>query len=739
MKIKFAASFFVFFLSLACAFGQKKEGDKYFSKEDYSKALKFYNLYDKIDKRENVLLKRAICYYHVNKPSKGLSDLLKAERLGLKSLEFYKYTALSLHAVERFEEAALYYKEFLLKSKNKEEKEWAKTALRQCGFSRSYKYKSSEGIVENLGDVVNTKNNEERIIESVNYPNRIYFTSNRKESFGFEVEEDPTILVENKIYTKDIFNASYTSEGWGNVESFNLFLNTSKNEKLLDFSDEGKVVFFSSGHEHEEDWLLVDTAKEVRNSIRPYKFYSPINISQGDRDVQVVNDSIFFFASKRLEGFGGYDLFFTVLMENDIWSTPVNLGPQINTKHDEKTPYVHFGGKHLFFSSERFDGFGGLDVYVAEFNNGSWSTPSNVGLGINSTRDDLDFRLSRKGDMAYLTSNRMEGYGGLDLYSVRLGSTSYMGKPGQAIAFLDSYEIVGDDQLVLTGEDEEGDEGEEVGFWDLKDMVKETEDLKEDSLEAEVAVEEEVVFFKINPLFYDEDEFLKSGANMEMINRLEEMHRLDRDLKVLLISHSIEEDGLVFDLFMSAKRGERMIKEIRKTGISASNIHLMGVGSNYPMVKTKTKGQNLTVSEKMNRRFDLVVFPSSAANFEIEYVNPEIQKNLIDDKFESFNDLTRGLSFRVKAMESTKYIDDPRLDDFQDLIIEKEGKSFVYTIGILKSFEEAKELLDILKSNRFEDVEIRAYLNNILLEDKEAEEKVGIFPDLQKYLDFNRL
>lgn len=736
MRNAFALTLIICFFSVSLAISQKKEGDKYFNKEDYSKALKFYNLYDKIDKRENALLKRAICYYHVNKPTKSLSDLIKAERLGLKSLEFYKYTALSLHAVERFEEAALYYKEFLLKTKNKKDQEWAKIALRQCGFSRSYKYKSSEGIVENLGEIVNTKNNEERIIESFNYPNRIYFTSNRKESFGFELEEDPSMLVENKAYTKDIFNASYTTDGWENVESFNLFLNTSKNEKLFDFSDDGKVVFFSSGHEHEEDWLLVDTAKEVRNSIRPYKFYSPINISQGDRDVQVVNDTIFLFSSKRLEGFGGYDIFFTILMQNNVWSVPVNMGPNINTKHDEKTPYVHHGGKQLFFSSERFDGFGGLDVYVSEFDDGVWSLPSNLGLGINSTRDDLDFRLSRKGDNAYLTSNRMEGYGGMDLYSVRLNTEKYVTPEGQSLAFLESYEIIKDQEIVVEAEEDS------LGFWDLKDktqLIKEQQDENLGEVEEEIIEEEEVVYFKIDPLYFDEDEFLKSGPNMEMINRLDEMHELDKDLKVLLISHCLEEDGLVFDLFMSAKRGERMIKEIKKTGISAGNIFLMGVGSNYPLVKAKSKGQSLTLSEKINRRFDLVVFPSSQANFEIEYSIPEINDNLRDDKYESFNQQTRGLSFRVKAMESSKYIDDPRLDDFQDLIVEKEGKSFVYTIGILKSFEEAKELLDILKSNNFDEVEIRAYLNNIPLSDKEAEEKTSVYQDLQKYLDFNRL
>jgi len=729
LRNKKTLSILVLLFTFSLAFGQKKEGDKYFNKEDYSKALKFYNLYDKIDKRENTLLNRAICYYHVNKPSKSLGDLGKAERLGLKSLDFYKYTALSLHAMERFEEAALYYKQFLLKAKSEEDKQWVRKALRQCGFARNYKYKPSVGIAENFGDVVNTKNDEERVIESLNYPDRIYFTSNRKESFDFNSSEENLSLNENETYTKDIFNSNYTdADGWGEVKSFNLFLNTSKNEKLLDFSNDGKVVFFKSRHEHEEDWLLVDTAKEVRTSIRPYKFYSPINMSLGDDDVQVVNDSIFFFSSKRLEGFGGYDIFFTVLKEDKSWSKPVNLGPKINTKHDEKTPYLHKGGKHLFYSAERYDGFGGLDVYVTEFNSGKWSDPQNLGLGINSTKDDFDFRLSKKGDKGYLTSNRMEGYGGLDIYAIKLSDGTYL-NPRNDLDFLKSYTIESEEQLIEESPDSVSN------FWDLNERM---DKLKEQVVEKQV-VEEEIITFKIKPLFYDEDEYLKSGPNLEMITRLGQMYKLDKDLKILLVSHSIDEDGLVFDLFMSAKRGERMIKEIKKVGVPSNNIHLMGVGSNYPMVLSKSKGQKLTIGDKLNRRFDLIVFPSSQANFEIEYQLPEFNKNLKDDKYDLFKNQTIGLSYRVKVMEGSKYIEDPRLDDFQDLIIEREGKSFVYTIGILKSFEESRELLNILQANNFQNVEIKAYFNNIPLSDKEAEMKVEMYQDLQKYLDFNRL
>ena len=49
---------------------------------------------------------------------------------------------------------------------------------------------------------------------------------------------------------------------------------------------------------------------------------------------------------------------------HDAWSTPINLGPVVNTSSNERAPYLSSDGEKLFFTSDRLGGFGDNDFYV---------------------------------------------------------------------------------------------------------------------------------------------------------------------------------------------------------------------------------------------------------------------------------------------------------------------------------------------------------------------------------------
>ena len=74
------------------------------------------------------------------------------------------------------------------------------------------------------------------------------------------------------------------------------------------------------------------------------------------------------FTSDRPEGYGGYDLYYS-LLENGTWSDPVNFGSRINTLHNEFRPvlkyfyYEDFTNDFMLFSSDRPGGKGGFDLY----------------------------------------------------------------------------------------------------------------------------------------------------------------------------------------------------------------------------------------------------------------------------------------------------------------------------------------------------------------------------------------
>lgn len=134
-----------------------------------------------------------------------------------------------------------------------------------------------------------------------------------------------------------------------------------------------------------------------------------------------------YFASDRPGGYGGIDLYVTRKdPKTGTWSIPQNLGPKINTRGDEKTPFIHSDSETLYFSSNGQTGFGGFDIYfVRKDEKGEWMEPENIGSPINGDSDDSGFFVSTDTKSGYFFSYdegkvRGKGVGRYDLFTFDL-------------------------------------------------------------------------------------------------------------------------------------------------------------------------------------------------------------------------------------------------------------------------------------------------------------------------------
>lgn len=132
-----------------------------------------------------------------------------------------------------------------------------------------------------------------------------------------------------------------------------------------------------------------------------------------------VNGESMIFASDRKGTAGGMDLFISK-KEGKSWSTPENLGNEINTKGNELFPFLD-SDNNLFFSSNGLPGLGGFDIFTCKFNGKSWDKPLNLTQLINSAGDELAFTMSKSdGKTGFFTSRQKSGKKIKQLYKVTL-------------------------------------------------------------------------------------------------------------------------------------------------------------------------------------------------------------------------------------------------------------------------------------------------------------------------------
>lgn len=133
-----------------------------------------------------------------------------------------------------------------------------------------------------------------------------------------------------------------------------------------------------------------------------------------------VNDTTLYFAANTPDGYGGFDIYKTTLIqdrETFLITKPINLGPEINTAGDEICPFMS-ADSTLYFVSDYHEGYGGYDIFSTILSNKKWAKPQNVGQPINSPYDDLYYIHIPKKKQGYFTSNRPQGEGDYDIYSV---------------------------------------------------------------------------------------------------------------------------------------------------------------------------------------------------------------------------------------------------------------------------------------------------------------------------------
>lgn len=152
-----------------------------------------------------------------------------------------------------------------------------------------------------------------------------------------------------------------------------------------------------------------------RKSDGSFSFPDPIYINDFHSNNPVVNISmskdgdVIILSLDRPGGIGDADLYVSFKLKQDLWSEPLNMGPMINSSYRDITPYLSEDKSKLFFASNRPGGPGGVDIYVSnriDYTWTNWSSPSPLAAPINSASDDSNPAYVESSECIFFISRR---------------------------------------------------------------------------------------------------------------------------------------------------------------------------------------------------------------------------------------------------------------------------------------------------------------------------------------------
>jgi len=208
---------------------------------------------------------------------------------------------------------------------------------------------------------------------------------------------------------------------WTDAQEFKT-INTRYNEGSACLSQDGKYLYFARCNSPDSygncDIFVAElkpdsTWGNVRNlgpNINSVAWDSQPSLSHS-------GDTLF-FASDRIGGFGFSDIYFSIKDAKGNWTKAKNIGPIINTRGFEVSPFFHHKFNVLYFSSNGQPlNFGDFDIYKSYFQGSTWGEPKNVGPLVNGEGSEYYFTIDSQSRRLYYARSSEDELHNLDLHS----------------------------------------------------------------------------------------------------------------------------------------------------------------------------------------------------------------------------------------------------------------------------------------------------------------------------------
>ena len=558
------------------------------------------------------------------------------------------FYAQSLKTNSKYEEARKQVEELAARTTDPRMKDAANAEIKGLDYIKNLDEKPKYYRIKNL-EALNTPASE---YSPVFLNNQLYFTSSRGNSKIYEATGTPfTDLYKIGSRGANVDPATLEALPAGINEVI-------RNEGCITFSPDGKTMVFAKGNSEKKksggDDVDLYLSRE-RNGIWTVPILAPgLNTQFKQADSEKTRNTYgwdsspaftpdgrtIYFASNRLGGYGGTDIYSAQSDGRGRFSRIRNLGPEINTPGNEMFPYVSEDGK-LYFASDTHPGFGELDLFVVKRSNGK-TTIENLGQPVNSSADDFGIFLF-KPDRGFFTSNRDGGKGDDDIYTFinedpdlkvinyYLQGITYSNKDGKReilpntkVTMLDGkgdlmqdyitgndgkflfrvyenedYELVGETAGYLVKREGYSTKGRSVDPRTLKELLT---NITFDTLITLDKIDSTVIF-KLENIYYNYNKYdIRPDAAKEL-DKLFQTLVDNPEIIIELGSHTDSVDDDEYNRVLSQRRAESARNYLVSKGISEDRIVAKGYGESRPIARnTNPDGTDNPVGRQKNRR-----------------------------------------------------------------------------------------------------------------------------------------
>lgn len=594
----------------------RKEADKYFKSGKYSEALSRYaELLREKPEDTTLLLQAGLSALQSPFPDKAEKYLEKAFSLSRlpNGRLLYAY-ARALHINYQFEKAISFY---VKADPERKQRGAIARFISECQSGKELIKNPIKIEIANLGKVINTSYHEYLPQVSLDQ-SQLYFTSRRPGNTGKTTAPDG-------LPTEDIYYASTASNGFESLTNLGPPINSKDNDACVGLSADGKTLFIYRGKNGGD---IMVSQFDGKAWSKPMDFEYNTAYLETSASLSADGKHLFFVSDRA----GNKDIYICRRSPSGkSWMAPQRMNGHINTLFDEESPYLHSDGRTLYFSSNGHNTMGGYDVFRAFFNDkGIYTGATNLGYPINTTSDDLFYRVMPDGKTAYFASERKEGYGGQDLYKLSLPDATApnlafltgvvkdkktgMPVPAQitvtdndANAVVSTFNTLANDgkfAISLPSGKNYGIVVEKNGklFYSRNVNTGKVPGYLEITIEVTLSDIEEGASVILNNLFFDVDKQSLRTSSIPELKLVEKLLRQYPALRIELSGHTDNTGTEERNKVLSQGRADEAKKYLTDQGIDGKRITAIGYSSSKPVATNQTEQ-----GRQQNRRTELKI------------------------------------------------------------------------------------------------------------------------------------